>query len=343
MRSTEREKPSERLSLTLTATHLLETLGDPKKLRDWAETLSFQDFLRTISELNNTIRNQSRGTTAISEWQTRIGSPFDTVYFAPNLEQRMPLLQQVFDASKQLIRKGRGREAGLLLYLSIQAIHPFSDGNGRTGRALFMMLYEPLTSNVRDTLGSFIDSKEGKENFRDLVKMPQRIFEVIGDVIAVEMLGGEFRQEYRALKFQGLKYEIIDGLRNNKGLSDDTTAELQQILLENDLNAFAAKNLSLASVLKEKGVVVPQRQTDSLQNADMWSTAVRGELKPVFVINGAELVKEIDEDDARKILSRYWNAKKAVVEIVIDAIQNPAKYPHPQDSRKTLLDFMYAY
>jgi len=70
-----------------------------------------------------------RGMTSIN---VEFGSPtYKSVeYLPPNPEDKDDLLREVFNACQSIYNP---KDIALLAYLGIQTIHPFLDGNGRTG------------------------------------------------------------------------------------------------------------------------------------------------------------------------------------------------------------------
>ena len=77
------------------------------------------------------------------------------------------------------------KDIGLLIYLSLQDIHPFLDGNGRTGRAVYNLLAQtdpPV---------------EGRAEFaKKCVKPPQDINNEIYRLMVPELFGEDFFKKY---------------------------------------------------------------------------------------------------------------------------------------------------
>jgi Fic family protein len=148
---------SERLQFVLSGTHLLETLSDRQKLKDWITASTYEEFRDTLQGLNALVLRKNSKAGDFSPEQKAVGNPFHLEYLSPEPSQRDKLMQYVHHAFQVVINEDRNKDAGLLLYLAIQMVHPFDDGNGRTGRALYFLLADPATQETANQIGKFIN------------------------------------------------------------------------------------------------------------------------------------------------------------------------------------------
>jgi hypothetical protein len=63
--------------------------------------------------------------------------------------------------------------------------------------------------------------------------------------------------------------------------------------------------------------------------------------KPVYRLNVAALVNDLDEKDLQRIMNEYWQAKHDLVEKLFDVFINESTYRSPVDASKTFKDWMY--
>lgn len=248
-----------------------------------------------------------------------------TSYLAPRSEDKEELLKKSFEAAKSLSAK----DAGLLLYLSLQAIHPFVDGNGRTGRLMYLLLERKNASQpidkkeIVDFLEHDEDSGPGRESFTQKVKPPEDIYHAVEHLLASDVLGSEITNKFSRL-FSGLQSGVIEDFTNEK-IPDELKERLKYFMSEGGGGAFPFRNIVLTKYLQEHGLLGKYATEDTE--------------KKLLRLDGQRLLEDVSEADAKKIITTDLNLKKLFVEKIIDIIANSEKYKFADG--KTVKDRLY--
>lgn len=123
--------------------HASEVFHTPEQSKEFLDSLDYADFKKFISLVNGVEREipvPERGQVSSSFVQSRgvmWGTQVD--YRPPHKTMRDDLLKLAFEKAQQVESP---ELAGLTLGLSINAIHYFEDGNGRTARMVYSLLTE---------------------------------------------------------------------------------------------------------------------------------------------------------------------------------------------------------
>lgn len=146
--------------------HASEVFTTPVQSKEFLDSLSYDDFKRWISFVNGVERGipkSERGQVSDSHVQSEnplMGTEVE--YRPPHKDFRERLLKMAFEKA-QLVDDPE--IAGLTLGLSINAIHYFADGNGRTARMTFALLsrgYDGSQEN-QEYYSSLLENTKGRE------------------------------------------------------------------------------------------------------------------------------------------------------------------------------------
>jgi hypothetical protein len=140
--------------------HAEEVFATPEMSKEFLDSLSFEEFTKWTDMLNGMVREipvperGMKGDGSIQEGL--VGNDFSISYQPPVPEERVALMKEAFERSKQFEDP---QLAGLCLAFSVNVIHPYSDGNGRTSRMLYSLLSH-----------GYDGSDEDKNHFTELLK-----------------------------------------------------------------------------------------------------------------------------------------------------------------------------
>ncbi len=116
------------------------SLNDEKLARSFLD-IGYDNFRSFLLRLNGVITETPIHTRKIHAAENTIATAYGfTAYIAPPGADKEILLKHLYDECCAI---KNNEDLGLALYLGIQLIHPFTDGNGRTGRLLWKLLTTP--------------------------------------------------------------------------------------------------------------------------------------------------------------------------------------------------------
>ncbi len=310
----------------LSRTGFLDTVADEEKLRQWMEWLSFQDFEDHLVRINGLVRQVRIKDRRVDGESVSIQTQFDDVsYIPPQASDKRGLLEKSFEQAKTLPEK----DAGLLLYFALQAIHPFVDGNGRTGRLLYLLLEKGSAKQAvgKDELENFLihdgDSGPGRESFTQKVRSPEQVYSEVEKLLASDVLGPEITDKFKRV-FSGLQSGTIESFTNKK-LSEETKTTLTRLMSEGGGGNFAFRNIVLLKYLKDNGLF----EADTIED----------ESRQLLRFDGNKILENLSEEEANEIMAMHANLKKQFVEKLIDIISDAQKYQ--MSSGGSLKDHLY--
>lgn len=297
----------------LSRTGFLDTVADEEKLHQWMEGLDFKDFEDHLVRINGLVRQVQMKDRRVDGENVSIQNQFEDVsYLPPQTDDKKALLEKSFEQAKNLPEK----DAGLLLYYSLQTIHPFVDGNGRTGRLLYLLLEKGSTKQTvsKEELEDFLthdgDSGPGRDGFTEKVRSPEQVYPVVEQLLASDVLGREITDTLKRT-YSGLQGGTIEALTNQK-LSEQTKAKLERLMSEGGSGNFDFRNTVLLKFLQNKGLYEKSTTKDSERK--------------LLKFDGQQLLEDLSEDEANEIITMYADLKKKFVEKLIDIISNAQKY-----------------
>lgn len=146
--------------------HAPDVFATPERSKEFLDSLNYDDFKKWISFVNGVERGipqSERGQVSDSHVQSEnplMGTEVE--YRPPHKDFRDRLLKMAFEKA-QLVDDPE--IAGLTLGLSVNAIHYFADGNGRTARLAFALLSKGYDGSreAQEYYSSLLENTKGRE------------------------------------------------------------------------------------------------------------------------------------------------------------------------------------
>lgn len=297
-----------------------------KNPQNWIKDIPNEDLIKDLIFLNYLIRNDSPRKKEIDGFDVTVSTTMDEEkiinYRPPPHSQKINLLNTVIDNIKKL---DNHQDQALLAYYSIQLIHPFMDGNGRTGRLIFELINNQSTQDLANKEISTIiqhkeneDEQKGRKIFNEQVMPVETFKEIIYKEIAKNLFGSDFIDKYDMINIIALsqnlsqKETIPDYLLQK--LSEKEKERYLKIMNEND-KVFGPRILAFLKTIKDKG------------NLDefIYESPYRKEL---LIIDAESIYNEqkLDANDISQFIKNYAEIKKCFYKEVNDIFINPDKH-----------------
>mgnify|MGYP000209044552 CR=1 FL=1 len=183
--------------------HAAEIFETPEKSKVFLDSLDYDGFKKYISLVNGVERNiptTERGKASNSHVMSEGGlMGTEVTYRPPHQNFRDKLLKMAFEKAQSL---DDPEMAGLTLGLSINAIHYFADGNGRTARMAYALLAEGYDGSpeAQERYSSLLENTKGRE-----VVNPNPTISGIDRAIRSEMFSGVMEKRWNGAEAFGGK------------------------------------------------------------------------------------------------------------------------------------------
>lgn len=316
----------------LSHTGFLEIAKDDSSFSNWVNQQNFEDFNNNLIRLNGIILDTpiQQRSFATTPMKIAAGHGTEAFYHAPNLDDRQDLLNETFEATKNLPRK----DAGLLLYVTLQAIHPFRDGNGRTGRLLFLLLaskedQEINAEKIRDVIEHDTESKTGesRKRFEKKIRKFEDIATIVNSFFCKTILGDEFRNKYGKL-FSGLQGgSIPTDIINSETVSPDLKKQLEEILGEITGDQFSFRDIILVKFLINHGLLNKYQYQEGQRKLRPTEILFKEDSeKGIYKFDGENLLHDLTNSNGRELLQLHREIKREFVKMLIKIIIYPDNY-----------------
>lgn len=286
--------------------------SDEKNKREFIKNLSEEDFTEMLNSINGILRNKGKADWGMDGEKVVLTGLSPDSYIHPQQEDKTELLSQVLDAVKIMNEEKKDiKDIALLVSSSINAVHSYSDANGRTSRAFYLLFSEKFDNKTKKELKEVL-SEDGR--FKIDIN-PGFIQDKIEDLIKKEI--GLNNQEINKDKitnwFGSFTREEIkfDEKNAKRGKDRDLFVELSG----NDRqNIF----WSMFEFLRDNPDV-------NKEGRYLKKFPTRENFPDRVIILADDLLKNLDQKQLVQILENYKRIKKRYVEILIDCLANPEK------------------
>jgi len=289
-----------------------EVFSGDENVRSFVEGLDEPAFVELLNSINGIIQGKDK-----IEWQMAKGSVPITMggkgeglpgYIPPYAEDRTVLFAEALGAMKEMVRDGRSLEdVAIMLSSTINAVHAYSDANGRTSRLLYLLITEGLNMESESVIKRALS-----EDGRGVVDInPEKIESDLQNVL---ILKAGLKRAVGVWESEKSRRDISFG----ENLSGELKAKLLEMLADVSYGSIA-----LHKYLNDK----PDAQI-YFKNYPAEEVAWGGRVKVLPERNNVlvdVLFKNLDDAQAREILSIYGEIKSGMVRILIDSVVHPDK------------------
>lgn len=303
----DREKKSEFLLRFFRSTENIESFhgrkmedifSNEEEKRAFLENLQEAEFVEFLDGVNGILRGKKK-----DEWgmdgETVVlkGVMMGVDYVPPRQEDKPELLAKVLASAKQMNRDGKNlQDIALLVSSSLNAIHPYLDGNGRTSRLIHTLLTEDFNDETKAKLQGVL----GRDGRDKLDINPGLIQCEINDLIEQEV--GTRDTEINTDKITNLFGEKRN-FQFSAEISEKDQKLFGELLDKDDRYLF----LSVFQYLQQQG------DKEKYLRKFPKRSAIPIEL----------LSKNLTQQGLSQILQTYKELKKKYVETLIDSIAHP--------------------
>lgn len=279
--------------------------------------LTFEDFTNLLTHINGIVRELSIGerqiyqpvnvTAADEGWGAALGVKPSEM---PPTKDKPRLLEYAFNRAKELEDP---RDVGLLAAASINAVHPFGDGNGRTSRLVYDLLNYNYAGSERDK--KFLLAALSSEG-RFITPDVDPSYLLYGSVIDLII-----KEEFT--KLGEADYYFLNRTRSRDvnvrtDLDEETRDKLRFLLQQESSNDHHAVFLGMSRVLREDGRIADFVNHFTNEEQSYNRTPLDTEL----------IVAKATKEDIDRFYDAYWQAKSDTVSNMVDQLTENRELPN---------------
>lgn len=314
----------------LDRTKFLDVRKSDEQFDEWLQKLSYEDYMNYLTRLNGILREVPIKKRAVdgSGVELSFGIMGDISYLPPATEQKDGLMRESFDALKTI---PDNEDRALLTYYALQAIHPYSDGNGRTGRLLHEIISNDGKQLTEEKLSELLDhNKEGhsgtgkgRDVFAEKVLDANSAYYYINREVAKEILGDKFLKEYGEIYYSGTVG--VGYVPENINISQQEKELAKKIIGQGDVGNFSFASLSILKLLQENEKL--QYCQYEVSRPVFSNKVVPEDIgKKVLAINDQEFTQGLDEEDTKRLIEIHKEIKTKFIKSMIDIFANPENH-----------------
>ncbi len=317
----------------LERTKFLHIRRSDESFDEFLQEISYEDFKHFITRLNGILREVKIKSRSIDGQGVEVsfGIMNDVEYLPPASDQKDSLMRKCFEGLKEIIDN---EDRALLVHYALQAIHPYADGNGRTGRLLHELISSNGTEITAESLSALLDHDKagnagtgiGREAFEKKVLDPASAYYYINREVAKEILGEEYVNEYGIIYVAAPVGVGFLSEETKRALSSEESTLAIKILAEGGVKHFSFRGLVLSKLVDEKVHLQKHKYlSDNVINEKR--VVVHDDLGKKFdSIEGEALMLDLTPDDVHRLIEIHSEVKKKFVECMIDVFVNPDKH-----------------
>ena len=319
----------------LDRTKFLDVRKSDEQFDEWLQKLFYEDYVNYLTRLNGILREVPIKKREVdgSGVELSAGALFGISYLPPATEQKDGLMRESFEAIKQM---PDNEDRALLIYYAIQAIHPYSDGNGRTRRLLHEIISEDGKGLTEERLSELLDhdkqgssgSGKGRDSFAEKVLDPNSAYDYINREVAREILGEDFLKEHGSIFDAAMAGEGFVPVAVKEKLLQEEVVLAEKILGESEVNNFSFRGLVMAKLLREKGDLqkYPFTLNNPIIDGQRRGITPEDTGKKIFSFEGDKLMEDLTVEDVRRLIEIHKEIKSKFVKTMVDIFANPENH-----------------
>lgn len=307
----------------------LDLVRDDEKLENFIQNMTAEKFTDLMINVNKNLRNIEDDKQCLSA-QMRVG---DLV--APNVDIRDEIIENLVKSLKDL-KDNKQRAA--LVYYTINNLHMFRDGNGRTSRMLFDLLTNELGEEVwyiheDNKQAEYSGSFENYKGIEDITKINQFTSNYLGELIKsrLEKYPEISNKNYITAGSRTGKIFVNDVMSEivRKELSEDELTKVENIMEDSFGSNYTISGLAMLTVANQKNELQEWIDYDNKCNEE-YGDLFNGERFCLRAWSNPPMLKNWTAKDYKDVIEYGNYYKLQQFRILNDLFLNPEKY-HKKD------------
>lgn len=317
-----RDEQSEKVIRFMEKLHAPEIFASEETKREYIQNLTFDEFKNLLMATNSMLRDIPVSQRSLDGENVYLKAgvfKIDDEYVPPQHEDKEELLHEMFDDIEKMNQNGRSmQDIALLTSASINAIHLFNDGNGRTSRLLYVLLKDDYTNSEEEN--GHLTEVLGEDG-RDIVDINPGLIAKDIDLYVAKQIGLDPSDPSRPVGFWGksndsiTKKQIDEIFSKKNDLSDENKSFVKSIVNSDEGKSYAHGFFAFYKFLKDNDTVDKYKKTFYRDDKIFLSRVLT---EPI--------IEDLRDEDAERIKKNYWNIKKMYVREMMNSIVKPDEY-----------------
>lgn len=292
----------------------MEIFNNEEHRRNFLEEIDKNMFLKLINKVNGFLRGKDEKEWTMDGDNVGTGGNIFTglEYISPRQEDKVELLANLLKTAKKMNREERNLEdIALLLSSTLNAIHPYLDGNGRLSRLIYKLVAEGYDTNKKQNFIELL-SDCGK----DIININPGLISFEIQRITIEEIGN--RDPIKNPK------NITNLFCTNDNFDFIKDVDEEDAKLFMSLKKIDSENLFLSIFL----FVSKQKDVDAQKYVKQFTN------RSAILVD--EMSKHVNGDELKEILNNYRNIKNKYIYTLMDAIDHPDKAKYQIKDHETI-------
>ena len=322
----------------LDRTKFLELRRSDEQFEAWFQNLSYEKFSSYLTQINGMLRDTPIKKRSVDGRTVEISrgsgwGPADIVYLPPAAEQKGTLMQETFEAMKRVRDNG---DRALLAYYALQAIHPYADGNGRTGRLFHELMAEGSKDLDKEKLLDLVNHDEagtdgvgkGRAAFAKKLHAPETAYYLINRELVKDVFGEDFLKKYGRIYYSG--YTGAGSVPDHLKISQEEKVLAGKIIGEGGAANFGFQDIVILKLLQENGKLgeCALPASDARTKKEVVPEDVG---KEIFGIDDEKFLASLTEADVKRLIEIHKEIKAKFIRELIDIFEHPEAHRTPEN------------